>query len=91
MDDVIFEEFKGTGNMELTLDRNISQKRIFPAIDIEKSGTRKDELLQSEKERQFASNLRRNLDTNKNVYILEKLIKLMNLSSNDEIIKNTSF
>lgn len=91
MDDVIFEEFKGTGNMELTLDRNISQKRIFPAIDIEKSGTRKDELLQSEKERQFASNLRRNLDTNKNIYILEKLIKLMNLSSNDEIIKNTSF
>jgi len=91
MDDVIFEEFKGTGNMELTLDRNISQKRIFPAIDIEKSGTRKDELLQSEKERQFASNLRRNLDTNKNIYILEKLIKLMNLSSNDEIIKNTNF
>lgn len=91
MDDVIFEEFKGTGNMELTLDRNISQKRIFPAIDIEKSGTRKDELLQLEKERQFASNLRRNLDTNKNIYILEKLIKLMNLSSNDEIIKNTNF
>ena len=77
--------------MELTLDRNISQKRIFPAIDIEKSGTRKDELLQLEKERQFASNLRRNLDTNKNIYILEKLIKLMNLSSNDEIIKNTNF
>ncbi|HAS81356.1 MAG TPA: transcription termination factor Rho, partial [Verrucomicrobia bacterium] len=45
MDDVIFEEFKGTGNMELCLDRSISDKRIFPAINIDKSGTRKEELL----------------------------------------------
>jgi transcription termination factor Rho len=45
MDEVIFEEFKGTGNMELVLDRKISEKRIFPAIDINKSGTRKEELL----------------------------------------------
>ena len=50
MDEVIFEEFKGTGNMELTLDRHISDKRIFPAIDINRSGTRKEELLLSEKE-----------------------------------------
>ncbi len=45
MDDVIFEEFKGTGNMELHLDRNVSDRRIYPAINIEKSGTRKEELL----------------------------------------------
>src|SRR5690606_803449 len=45
MDDVIFEEFKGTGNMELVLDRKLSDKRIFPAIDINRSGTRKEELL----------------------------------------------
>ena len=50
LDDVIFEEFKGTGNMELRLDRNLSEKRIFPAIDISKSGTRKEELLLNEKE-----------------------------------------
>jgi transcription termination factor Rho len=45
MDDVIFEEFKGTGNMELHLDRNVSDRRIYPAINVEKSGTRKEELL----------------------------------------------
>jgi transcription termination factor Rho len=45
MDEVIFEEFKGTGNMELVLDRSLADKRIFPAIDIEKSGTRKEDLL----------------------------------------------
>ena len=51
MDEVIFEEFKGTGNMELVLDRKISDKRIFPAIDINRSGTRKEELLLTETER----------------------------------------
>jgi transcription termination factor Rho len=45
MDEVIFEEFKGTGNMELVLDRKLADKRIFPAIDLNKSGTRKEELL----------------------------------------------
>ncbi|MEK6552357.1 MAG: transcription termination factor Rho, partial [Bacteroidota bacterium] len=50
MDEVIFEEFKGTGNMELVLDRSLSDKRIFPAIDVNKSGTRKEELLQKEEE-----------------------------------------
>ena len=46
MDDVIYEEFKGTGNMEIHLDRKLSERRIFPAIDIKRSGTRKEELLQ---------------------------------------------
>jgi transcription termination factor Rho len=50
MDDVIFEEFKGTGNMEIHLDRKLADKRVFPAIDITRSGTRKEELLLSEKE-----------------------------------------
>ncbi|MCA9484774.1 MAG: transcription termination factor Rho, partial [Nitrospina sp.] len=45
MDDVIFEEFKGTGNLEIVLDRKLAEKRIFPSIDIHKSGTRKEELL----------------------------------------------
>jgi transcription termination factor Rho len=45
MDDVIFEEFKGTGNMEIHLDRKLADKRVFPAIDLQKSGTRKEELL----------------------------------------------
>ena len=50
MDEVIFEEFKGTGNMELVLDRRLSDRRIFPAIDINRSGTRKEELLFNEEE-----------------------------------------
>jgi len=50
MDDVIFEEFKGTGNMEIHLDRKLVDKRVFPSIDINKSGTRKEELLLSEDE-----------------------------------------
>ena len=51
MDEVIFEEFKGTGNMELVLDREIANRRVFPAIDMLKSGTRKEELLLTEKEK----------------------------------------
>jgi transcription termination factor Rho len=52
MDELIFEEFKGTGNMELVLDRKLAEKRIFPAIDINKSGTRREELLLTPKEQQ---------------------------------------
>ncbi len=61
MDQIIFEEFKGTGNMELTLDRNLSNQRIFPAIDIPQSGTRKEEKLLNEKELAAARNIRRHL------------------------------
>ena len=50
MDDVIFEEFKGTGNLELVLDRDLSDRRIFPAINVNRSGTRKEELLMKEEE-----------------------------------------
>ena len=59
MDDVVFEEFKGTGNMELVLDRSLSERRIFPAIDILKSGTRRDDLLLSRDESQAEDNLRK--------------------------------
>jgi transcription termination factor Rho len=61
MDQVIFEEFKGTGNMELTLDRNVANLRIFPAFDIASSGTRKEEKLISEKELAAARTIRRHL------------------------------
>ena len=66
MDDVIFEEFKGTGNMELVLDRGLVDKRIFPAIDIERSGTRKEELLIEE------GDLRK-------IYMLRKAISSLSL------------
>ena len=56
MDDVIFEEFKGTGNMEVHLDRKLSEKRIFPAIDVNKSGTRREDLLLTEEEKHHRLN-----------------------------------
>jgi transcription termination factor Rho len=65
MDEVIFEEFKGTGNMEIALDRRLADKRVFPAIDIKKSGTRKEELLLDE-------------ETLNRVWILRKLLSQLN-------------
>ena len=62
MDDVVFEEFKGTGNMELVLDRKLSEKRVFPAIDIAKSGTRRDDLLLSQEEMEAMEIIRKNLN-----------------------------
>src|SRR5438132_12992767 len=61
MDQVIFEEFKGTGNMELTLDRNLANQRIYPALNIQQSGTRKEELLLDAKSLEAARNIRRHL------------------------------
>ena len=61
MDEVIFEEFKGTGNMELKLDRYLQEKRIFPAIDILKSGTRREEMLLSEEEQKANWNIRKTM------------------------------
>lgn len=62
MDDVVYEEFKGTGNMEMVLDRKLSEKRIFPAIDIAKSGTRRDDLLLSKEELDATNTLRRGIN-----------------------------
>jgi transcription termination factor Rho len=62
MDDLIYEEFKGTGNMELHLDRRLAERRIFPSINIERSGTRKEELLLSEKDYKKIVTMRRMMD-----------------------------
>lgn len=82
MDDVIFEEFKGTGNMELLLDRKLSEKRIFPSIDIRKSGTRREEFILNEEELEAVWKIRRNLDRYNNSEIIEKFIDTL-LSTKD--------
>jgi len=77
MDDVIFEEFKGTGNMEVHLDRSLSEKRIFPAININKSGTRKEEKLLNTKELETVFALRKALSSMSTEDVTEQLIKQM--------------
>ena len=87
MDDVIFEEFKGTGNMELHLDRRLADKRIFPAIDIEKSGTRKEELILPPDEAQLIWKLRRVLHALDPGAAIELLIdKMKETKSNHEFL-----
>ncbi|UQB42371.1 transcription termination factor Rho [Thiomicrospira microaerophila] len=80
MDEVIFEEFKGTGNMELHLSRNIAEKRTFPAINLNKSGTRKEELLTTQEELQNIWILRRFLHTMNEIEAIETLIDQMKVS-----------
>lgn len=77
MDDVIFEEFKGTGNMEVHLDRKLAEKRIFPAIDIYKSGTRKEDLLLDEDELQAIWKMRRAMSVSPQMEVAEKVIGLL--------------
>ena len=79
MDDVIYEEFKGTGNMELHLDRQLSERRIFPAIDLYKSGTRREDLLLSQEEYQVMYMLRRAMSSGSVMDVTEEIID--NLSS----------
>lgn len=87
MDDVIFEEFKGTGNMEVHLDRRLSEKRIFPAIDIYKSGTRKDELILTNEEKEFSWSLRKSLAGN-NPDVIESIISnILRTKTNKEFIE----
>ena len=88
MDDVIFEEFKGTGNMEVHLDRKLSEKRVFPAIDINKSGTRKEELLLSKEELETVFALRKTM-ANMNVQeMTEQLIEqIVTTKSNEEFLQ----
>ena len=87
MDDVIFEEFKGTGNMELKLDRFLQEKRIFPAIDIIKSGTRREEDLLSNKEMEVSYRIRREMGRTVNPEAMQNLIKLLkNTKSNEEFV-----
>ena len=89
MDEVIFEEFKGTGNMEVNLDRRISDRRLFPAINIKKSGTRKEELLLSQKELQLMWILRKFINPMDDVEIIELLIDRMKKSRNNEAFLNS--
>ncbi len=89
MDDVIYEEFKGTGNMELHLDRKLANRRIFPAIDIVASGTRKEELLLSEDNIRKIYMLRKNIDSESAV---EELIRLFRQTeSNEEFLNSGIF
>ena len=87
MDEVIYEEFKGTGNMEVHLDRKLSEKRIFPAIDLYKSGTRREELLMTQKELEGVWAIRKNLSEGRPDRIMEIIINdLMRTNSNDQFI-----
>lgn len=87
MDDVIFEEFKGTGNMEVHLDRKLSEKRIFPAIDINKSGTRREDLLLTQKELETIWNIRKALSNSPTIEVTEMILeRLMATKTNDEFI-----
>ena len=83
MDDVVFEEFKGTGNMELVLNRSLSERRVFPAIDIAKSGTRRDDLLLSNEEREILDLLHQQLRGAKAEEATEEIIKLFGRTRNN--------
>lgn len=92
MDDVIFEEFKGTGNMEVHLDRKLSEKRIFPAIDINKSGTRKEELLLSKDELETVFSLRKAMSNMSVQEMTEQLIdQMINTKSNEEFLARMNY
>ena len=89
MDDVIFEEFKGTGNMEIKLDRSLSEQRIFPAIDLNKSGTRKDELLLTKDELSAINKIRKQLNSQENKNIADQIIRIIkNTKTNKEFVKS---
>jgi transcription termination factor Rho len=88
MDEVIYEEFKGTGNMELILDRRVSEKRVFPAININKSGTRREELLTGEEELQRMWILRKLLHPMDELAAIEFLLdKLRSTKTNEEFFQ----
>ena len=88
MDDVIYEEFKGTGNMELHLDRKLAERRLFPAVDAEKSGTRKEELLLTPEELDASWLLRKAMSSLGPVETLELLLeRLSNTKTNAELVE----
>jgi len=84
MDDVIFEEFKGTGNMELHLDRSLAEKRIFPAIDIYKSGTRREDKLLTELESRLVFGIRKMFSNSSNADVTEKIIDTLSRTKNNQ-------
>ena len=76
-DDVVFEEFKGTGNMELHLDRKLAEKRVYPAVDIYKSGTRREDLLLTEEEKYALWKLRKEMSNNSVYEVTDKVLELL--------------
>lgn len=88
MDDMVYEEFKGTGNMEIHLDRKLSERRIFPAIDIYRSGTRRDELLLTKPEMECATAVRRMLSSGNAAEIAEDVVSMFAKSENNEEFMN---
>lgn len=83
MDDVIYEEFKGTGNIELVLDRKLQEKRVFPAIDIQKSGTRREDLLLTKDEQEAVYNMRRALNSLKAEDAVEQILNMFSRTKNN--------
>jgi len=88
MDDVVYEEFKGTGNMELMLDRKLSEKRIFPAIDIPRSSTRREDLLLSQDELDAMNIIRKALNGLKPEESLDKILDLFAKTRNNQEFVN---
>ena len=95
MDDVVYEEFKGTGNMELVLDRKLQEKRVFPAIDIPKSGTRREDLLLTQSEQEAVYILRKALNGLKPEEAVDNILNMFARTSNNaefvEMVKKNKF
>ena len=95
MDDVVYEEFKGTGNMELVLDRKLSEKRMFPAIDILKSGTRREDLLLSKEEQEAVESMRKCLNGLRQEEAVDNILNMFSRTKNNEeliqMVKKTKF
>ena len=88
MDDVVYEEFKGTGNMELVLDRKLQERRVFPAIDIAKSGTRREDLLLTPDEQEAVYNMRKALNGMKSEEAVENILNMFaRTGNNGELIQ----
>ena len=95
MDDVVYEEFKGTGNMELVLDRKLSEKRMFPAIDILKSGTRREDLLLSKEEQEAVESMRKGMNGLRQEEAVDNILNMFSRTKNNEeliqMVKKTKF
>ena len=95
MGDVVYEEFKGTGNMELVLDRKLSEKRMFPAIDILKSGTRREDLLLSKEEQEAVESMRKGLNGLRQEEAVDNILNMFSRTKNNEeliqMVKKTKF
>ncbi len=93
MDDVIYEEFKGTGNMEIHLDRRLAERRIFPAIDVKRSSTRKEELLLSEQELEVMWRFRKSTSDMDSAEVMDEFVRLIKQTKSNkdllEILQST--